>query len=67
MQPVKPSEMPGVGDLWMDRSGDHNLVLEVYNDGGWQVKVLTLETGSIWPAEPIECWNGHPYYCEKVG
>jgi hypothetical protein len=66
---------PQVGEIWRDRTGEHSLVLDVYNDGyGWQAKVLTLETGSVWPAEPVECWatdrmgmSTNPYYCEKVG
>ena len=68
MPPVKPSVTPQVGELWKDLNGDHNLVLEVYEDDGEDLtKLLTLETGKIWPSEPLRCWNSNPFYFEMVG
>ena len=67
MQPVKPSEMPQVGEMWMDLNEDHNLVLEVYeDDGDYFAKLLTLETGTVWPAEPVSNWSTNPFYYKLV-
>jgi hypothetical protein len=40
-----------VGDVWLDRDGHHNLVLEV-GELNWlgvhNIAILTLETGTQW-------------------
>lgn len=51
----------------MDLNGDHNLVLEVYeDDGDYFARLLTLETGTVWPAEPVSNWSTNPFYYKLV-
>lgn len=51
----------------MDLNEDHNLVLEVYeDDGDYFARLLTLETGSVWPREAFECWNSNRFYHKKI-
>ena len=65
---------PQVGELWLDLNGEHNLILDgSADDGDLYYKLLTLETGHIYPLEPLSSWvrssqdPDKPFYCTRVG
>lgn len=61
MLTVKPSGKPRVGDIWLDRRGQHNLILrenppdEFYSN--LTFATLTLETGERWEYEELSSWT----------
>ena len=65
-----------MGEIWLDRTGQNNLVTKIYKfEGEMVAQLLTLETGAVWPQERFECWNGDyrqfdsdgPFYRVLVG
>lgn len=65
---------PQVGELWRDLKGEHNLILDgSLDEGDLFYKLLTLETGHIYPLEPLSSWitsnqdPDRPFYCTRIG
>jgi len=65
--------IPQPGEIWKDKDGHHNFILETYEDDGEMVAhTLVLETGAHWEHEPFGSWehsqvDGLPYYRYLVG
>jgi len=56
MLPTPEMVEPAVGDIWLDNTGDHNLILEIYYDKeacDVVVHILTLETERQWYHNPF--------------
>jgi len=56
MLPTPEMVEPAVGDIWLDNTGDHNLILEIYYDKeacDVVVHILTLETERQWDHNPF--------------
>ena len=78
-KPLKPTRNrrgevePQAGEIWRDRDGHHNFILETFeNDGAYYAHTLVLETGAHWSNEPFDSWDnphkdGLPYYRVLVG
>ena len=63
-----------MGEIWLDKRGEHNLVTKIYKQDGVRfASMLTLETGQTWPSEEFESWNSShgidnkPFYRVLVG
>jgi len=58
-----------VGDVWLDRDGHHNLVLEVgefnFYDT-YNVVILTLETGTQWKSNNSASFGEACYFYRIV-
>ena len=51
-----------MGEIWLDKTGQNNLVTKIYKFEGQMVaQLLTLETGAVWPQEQFECWNSYSW------
>ena len=62
-----------MGEIWLDRTGQNNLVTKIYKfEGEMVAQLLTLETGAVWLEERLECWqrnydDAEPFYRVLVG
>ena len=57
-QNAKGQVEPQVGEIWRDKTGQHNLVTRIYRTAGAdKAEVLTLETGIAWPNEDFDSWS----------
>lgn len=66
--------MPEIGDIWVDRRGDYNLIVDVYNadipdnnGDGTYVHVLCLNDGEHFSENGLDHFGEGEFFLRRVG